>query len=168
MSSRSPTKSRRQLAHSSSFWYSLAWGLGLRAPRLHVRLDARADDPDRASGLLAEAWRSVRDAGDPEMDYAILTTPRGAGRIKWLGPAFSTKFLYFAHGTDAPPTHLTLDRVVATKLQVTAWPAAPTTGWRPSTYGAYCVLMHHWAAEASDREGRDVSPDEIEFTVFKG
>lgn len=149
-------------------WNSLAWGLGLRAPRLHARLDAIAHDPDRASELLAEAWRSVRDAGDPETDYAILTTPHGAGRIKWLGPAFSTKFLYFAHGPDATPTHLILDRVVATKLQVTAWPAAPTTGWWPSTYGAYCALMHHWAAEASDRSGRDVSPDEIEFTVFKG
>jgi hypothetical protein len=149
-------------------WYCLAWGLGLRAPRLHARLDAIANDPNRASQLLTEAWRSVRDMGDPEASYAILTTARGVGRIKWLGPAFSTKFLYFAQGVAATPTHLILDKVVSTKLQATAWPDAPTAGWWPSTYGAYCSLMQHWTAEASDRSGRDVSPDEIEFTVFMG
>ena len=127
-----------------------------------------ANDPNRASQLLTEAWRSVRDMGDPEASYAILTTARGVGRIKWLGPAFSTKFLYFAQGVAATPTHLILDKVVSTKLQATAWPDAPTAGWRPSTYGAYCSLMQHWTAEASDRSGRDVSPDEIEFTVFMG
>ncbi|WP_175460517.1 hypothetical protein [Arthrobacter sp. ok909] len=28
-----------------------------------------------------------------------MTTDRGAGRIPWFGPAFSTKFLYFAQGS---------------------------------------------------------------------
>jgi hypothetical protein len=147
-------------------WHSLAWGLGARAPRLHARLDAIADDQDGAAKLLVKAWLSVRDGDDPETSYALLTTPGGAGRIKWLGPAFSTKFLYFAQG-HAVPTHLILDKIVATNLQATAWPDAPTAAWWPVTYGAYCALMLRWAAEASHRSGRDVSADEIEFTVFK-
>jgi hypothetical protein len=142
-------------------WYSLAWGLGPRAPRLHARLDAIADDRKRASRLLTDAWLSALDGGDPETTYRILTTDRGAARIKWLGPAFSTKFLYFAQGHAMAAKYLILDKVVATKLQSTAWPDAPTAAWWPSTYGSYCVLMQHWATAASDKLDREVSPDEI-------
>lgn len=148
-------------------WHSLAWGLGPRAPRLNARLDAIADDQDGASKLLVKAWTSVRDGDDPETSYALLTTPRGAGRIKWLGPAFSSKFLYFAQGQAVAPAHLILDKVVATHLRATAWPDAPTTAWWPVTYGSYCALMQEWAVEASLRSGRVVSPDEIEFAVFR-
>jgi hypothetical protein len=147
-------------------WHTLAWGLGPRAQRLHARLDAIADQ-DGASKRLVEAWVSVRDGDDPKTSYQILTTDRGASRIRWLGPAFSTKFLYFAQGQAVAPTHLMLDNVVATNLQATAWPDAPTAGWWPITYGSYCALMQGWAAEASGRSGREVSADEIEFTVFK-
>ena len=148
-------------------WHTLAWGLGRRAQHLLARLDAIADDQDGASKRLVEAWVSVRDGGDPKTSYEILTTDRGASRIRWLGPASSTKFLYFAQGQAVAPTHLILDNVVATNLQATAWPDAPTAAWWPITYGSYCALMQRWAAEASDRSGRDVSADEIEFTVFK-
>ena len=110
---------------------------------------------------------SLRDGNDPKTSYEILTTPKGAGRIKWLGPAFSTKFLYFAQGQAVSPTHLILDKVVATNLHATAWPDAPTSAWWPVTYGSFCALMQAWAAEASNRAGRVVSPDEIEYTVFK-
>ena len=149
-------------------WYSLAWGLGPRAPRLHARLDAIAKDQDGASKLLVKAWISVRDGDDPATSYAVLTTSGGAGQIKWLGPAFSSKFLYFAQGQAVTPTHLILDKVVATNLKATAWPDAPTTAWWPVTYGSYCALMREWAFEASLRSGRVVSSDEIEFAVFSG
>ncbi len=36
-------------------WYSLAWGLGSRAPRLAAQLDAVAKDPQRVAELVAGA-----------------------------------------------------------------------------------------------------------------
>ncbi|WP_373427606.1 hypothetical protein [Arthrobacter sp. B3I9] len=148
-------------------WYSLAWGLGTRAPRLHARLDGVAEDEGKAADLLTEAWEVVRSGADAEKAYSVLTTDKGRGRIKWLGRAFSTKFLYFAQGSTAVPNSLILDEVVATNLRPTAWPSAPTTAWWPSTYGSYCLLMKNWAEKAELRSGNETSPDQIELAVFK-
>ena len=147
---------------------SLAWGLGPRAPRLKARLDALAEAPAQAAHLLLTAWESVRERNPPEKTYSVLTTNRGQGRIPWLGPAFSTKFLYFAHGDSARPTHVILDEVVATNLGPSAWTDPPTAGWWPETYGNYCRLMDNWAREATAELGRDVRPDEVELAVFRG
>lgn len=145
---------------------ALAWGLGLRAPRLTARLDALAGSKDAAERLLA-AWICVREEKPADEAYKILTMDRGKGRIPWLGPAFSTKFLYFAQGLNQQPRHLILDKVAAINLRPFAWPDSPTTAWWPSTYAKYCTLMGNWAHQASDRAGREVRPDEIELTVFR-
>jgi hypothetical protein len=145
---------------------SMAWGLGLRAPRLKARLDAIERDPYGTAERLTEAWEPVRASADPKYAYRILTTERGAGRISMLGPAFATKFLYFAQGPEAHPNLLILDKVVATKLRPFAWPHSPTEGWWPETFASYCTLMDNWAREATDRAEHDVRPDEIEYTLF--
>lgn len=149
-------------------WYSLAWGLGTRAPRLHARLDGIAEDKRKAANLLTEAWESALNGADAEKAYSVLTTHKGRGRIKWLGPAFSTKFLYFAQGSTKAPSYVILDAVVARNLRPAAWPSAPSTAWWPSTYGAYCLLMQNWAEEAQLRSGNETSPDQIELAVFRG
>lgn len=149
-------------------WYSLAWGLGTRAPRLHARLNGIAEDERKAANLLMEAWGLARNEADAEKGYSVLTTDKGRGRIKWLGPAFSTKFLYFAQGSTKAPSYLILDAVVARNLRATAWPSAPSTAWWPSTYGAYCLLMKNWAEEAQVRSGNETTSDQIELAVFKG
>ncbi|MCO4273055.1 hypothetical protein NG701_01165 [Pseudarthrobacter sp. HLT3-5] len=151
------------------FYYSLAWGLGTRAPRLHQRLDGLAADPEKAGKLLLAAWTLVRD-GAPACDaYGTLTTNRGAGRIPWFGPAFSTKFLYFAQGSVANPKHIILDQVVSKNLRLDAWPQAPTAGWWPETYERYCGLLGRWADQAGERlhGARRVRADEIELTLFR-
>lgn len=147
-------------------WYSLAWGLGSRAPRLAARLDAVAKDPQRVAELVAGAWTLTRDGANPAVCYAALLTSRGRPRVSWLGGAFATKVLYFAHGTQTAPRNLILDKVVADKLRPIAWETAPTTAWWPDTYQTYCDLMSRWAGEASERAGRSVEADEIEGALF--
>lgn len=149
-------------------YYSLAWGLGARAPRLHARLDALAADQDRAGELLLKAWETARTGAPAAEAYSVLTTDRGSGRIRQLGPAFATKFLYFAQGTEAEPRLLILDAVVAGNLPK-AWPGAATWGWYPATYGRYCELMGSWAGQATERlnGSRIVRADEIELALFR-
>jgi hypothetical protein len=150
-------------------YYSLAWGLGTRAPRLHQRLDSLAAQEENAGHLLLDAWTLVRDGAPTRKAYAALTSNRGAGRIPWFGPAFSTKFLYFAQGSAARPRHVILDQVVAKNLRPDAWPQAPTAGWWPETYERYSRLLDRWADEATERleTARRVRPDEIELTLFR-
>lgn len=151
------------------FYYALAWGLGMRAPRLHQRLDGLAAHQEKAGQLLLAAWTLIQDGAPVGEAYRTLTTDRGAGRIPWFGPAFSTKFLYFAQGGAVEPQHVILDQVVSKNLRVDAWPQAPTAGWWPETYERYCKLLTLWAYQASERldEPRKVRADEIEITLFR-
>ena len=76
-------------------YYSLAWGLGKRAPYLRQRLDSLADNQDGAADLLVTAWTSMRDGSQPEDVYSILTTNRGGpgasrGSARPFPPSFST------------------------------------------------------------------------------
>lgn len=149
-------------------YHSLAWGLGTRARFLNGRLDGLAADQDRAGALLTDAWTAARSGTRAADVYSMLTTRRGAGRIRNLGPAFSTKFLYFAQGASTEPRYLILDAVVSGNL-TEAWPGAATGGWYPDTYGRYCTLLGNWARQASVRlqDSRQVRADEIELAIFK-
>ena len=151
------------------FYYSLAWGLGIKAPRLHHRLDNFATHREEASELLVSAWNAARDSESVKDAFIILTTEDGAGRIPWFGPAFSTKFLYFAQGAAAAPKHLSLDRFVAANLDRDAWPDATTDVWVPEVYEQYCTLLAGWADEASGDSSvdRDVRADEIELAITR-
>jgi hypothetical protein len=150
------------------FWASLAWGLGLKGPRLTARVRTVADDSAGSATLLLNAWQQVRDGADPVSCYRALITKRGAGLIHGNGPAFATKFLYFAQGAGVPPRCLILDAVVAHRLsdELRLWPKAPTAGWYPDTYARYCNLMQRWSREATERSSHLVLPDEIEMTLF--
>ncbi len=151
------------------FYYSLAWGLGTRAPRLHQRLDGLAANQEKAGQLLVSAWTLVQEGAPIREAYGTLATDRGAGRIPWFGPAFSTKFLYFAQGNTINPRHVILDQVVSRNLRRDAWPQAPTAGWWPETYERYCGLLERWADQASERldDSRPIRADEIELTLFR-
>ncbi|WP_247048191.1 8-oxoguanine DNA glycosylase OGG fold protein [Arthrobacter rhizosphaerae] len=151
------------------FYYSLAWGLGTRAPRLHQRLDGLAAHQEKAGQRLVTAWTLVQDGAPLHDAYRALTTDRGAGRIPWFGPAFSTKFLYFSQGSSIDPKHVILDQVVSKNLRLDAWPQAPTAGWWPETYERYCGLLGRWADQAGERlDGtRRVRADEIEIALFR-
>ncbi|MBD7996653.1 hypothetical protein H9639_15245 [Arthrobacter sp. Sa2CUA1] len=148
-------------------YYSLAWGLGKRARKFNKRLDGLAEDQENTAKLLTEAWTAVRSGEPAEVVYSTLTTSRGKARIPQFGPAFSTKFLYFAQGPDIPPRYVILDKVVAGSLHE-AWPGAPKAGWYPDAYGRYCSFISRWADLATEEinGARKVRADEIEFTLF--
>ncbi|WP_404321200.1 hypothetical protein [Arthrobacter luteolus] len=160
----------REIAPENAFqllYYSLAWGLGRKARNLPKRLDGLAEDRERTAELLVDAWTAVRSREPAEDIYSILATPKGKARIPQFGPAFSTKFLYFAQGPTVPPRYVILDKVVATNLHE-VWPGAPKAGWYPDTYERYCAFMSRWADLATDElhGERTVRADEIEYAVF--
>jgi hypothetical protein len=120
-----------------------------------------AADSDRCGGLLAEAAAMAAD--DPIAAYALLRPARTA--INGLGPAFFTKFLYFAGGGRRGS--LILDARVAGRLRRSCgWASlVGTTSWPATTYGRYLELLHRWADEVSAGV-RPVDADEIELQLF--
>lgn len=110
-----------------------AWGTGTKAQRV-----ARVVKPLHEDGVLDALQRSFHAARtmDPVTAYRRLNSP-DEDRIKGFGPAFFTKWLYFA-AYDQPGRHgerppLILDARVANAL---GWPPR-TDRWPSSAYAQY-------------------------------
>jgi hypothetical protein len=145
-------------------WHTLAWGGGMKARLMNKRLDSITADPARATEALRTAAAAARTS--PADAFEVLY-PLGRTFLKYLGPAFFTKYLYFAGGGS--PTHpcVILDRVTADRLRSHGWGGVRSAGWSTSTYVRYCELLACWARHASVRIGRDVVADEIELWLFQ-
>lgn len=157
----------------SLLWHALAWGTG-SSQRGNARRIESLTGADRAVNveLLRTAAKHAMD-GDPASAYSTLIC-RGGGRIRGLGPAFFTKFLYFASEGTTGTRCLILDARVAGELGLAGWASLPHRGgsysynWYTDTYVSYCELLAHWAEEESDRLKTTVWPDEIERALFAG
>lgn len=104
---------------------------------------------------LLRSYQEVRGGGDPVSAYRSLHT--GQNKIKFFGPAFFTKWLYFAgyeSTSDSGRRPLILDARVARTL---GW---ATADWSSSDYGRYLDL----ASEAAD--GLGTTPHVIEHALY--
>jgi hypothetical protein len=141
-------------------WHALAWGTGTRMFRIGRRLGGIAADVAAARNSLTKAAGLSRT--DPGGAYDLLLRPSPCS-IKYLGPAFFTKFLYFAGGGEPDHPCLILDARVAKSLHTIGWTSLNTRGpWPTKTYLRYLGLMSRWAGE------HNVAPDELERTLYKG
>jgi hypothetical protein len=144
---------------------SLAWGLGGKAPWLGRRLNALQRESETFPQLLLAAWQLVRGGTTPQVAYEALVRDNGSGRIAMLGPAFATKFLYFAQGNSSHNIVI-LDRVLARSVRKAGWSGLKNAGWTPTTYAKYADLIARWAAEAAAHCGESVEPDQVEHAIF--
>ncbi|MGW7257755.1 8-oxoguanine DNA glycosylase OGG fold protein [Streptomyces sp. NPDC054834] len=139
---------------------ALVWGTGTKARSVARRADifaaASAGDIDaRLEGGLG----ALREEGPVAAYYAF----NNDQHIKFLGPAFFTKVIYFAghEQCDGAWRPLILDRFVALALRAAdtgeKW---PTSGWTTPLYRQYLFLAHEHAQKAG------VLPDQIEATLF--
>ncbi|MCF7837109.1 MAG: hypothetical protein K9N49_00605 [Candidatus Marinimicrobia bacterium] len=90
--------------------------------------------------------------------------------IKWLGPAFASKYLYyFCRKVPAHVKPLICDRVVLRAMRTFDWPAwcvnyiadGNTPRRQAHAYGQYLILMHNWAHALGCR------PDQLEYFLWR-
>jgi hypothetical protein len=139
---------------------ALIWGTGTRARSVarHARVFAESSPRDIDARLEA-AMGILREEGAVAAYYAL----NNEQRIRFLGPAFFTKVLYFAGhercvGAWRP---LILDRFVALALRAAdpgeKWRGG---GWTTPRYSRYLALAHDHAQRAG------VLPDQMEAAWF--
>jgi hypothetical protein len=144
-------------------WHVLAWGLGRRTRLCRMRTDAVMVDVPAAAAMLRRAAELSRS--DPEGAYDHLHR-RGTGRLRGLGPAFGTKYLYFAGGGASAHRSFILDQRCASALKKHGWTALRGGAWSATTYGAYCRLVDRWAVQHQQRIGIPIVGDQIEKWLF--
>ncbi|MFJ9590491.1 8-oxoguanine DNA glycosylase OGG fold protein [Streptomyces acidicola] len=146
-------------------WRVLAWGSGMKLRLNRKRMRAVADNPSSAVQALRQALKAARE--DPAQAYEALR-PRDHNAIAYLGPAFSTKVLYFAgNGAVDHPCAILDSQVAATLRDACKWDSLGENEWPTSTYVRYCALLDRWAREESRWLGRYIGIDEIERWLFR-
>lgn len=144
-------------ADALSFYVWIAgWGTGTGARA--VGRSAQVLNSSNVSDLLWESFSTVHDLGAIEAYRRLYS--KGENRIKYFGPAFFTKWLYFSSydswtaGTHAP---LILDSRVAATL---CW---ASTGWTSIEYGQYLEdaeeIRQSWAPDESSHV--------VEYALFR-
>lgn len=132
------------------------WGTGTKAQRV-----ARCVRPLREEGAVAALARSFEAAQsqNPVEAYRRLNT-WGEDRVKYFGPAFFTKWLYFSsYAGQSRQDHLPLilDARVSTAI---GW---KTARWRSGDYGRYLDIV----AQIIDTWCGPTEPHVIEYALFK-
>jgi Putative 8-oxoguanine DNA glycosylase OGG-like protein len=135
----------------AAFLVSQIWGYGRRGYGPHrVR---RILSQDHAIEHLRAAYGVLCRDGP----ISAFATFSGEHRITGLGPAFFTKFMYFA---DPNRSALVLDEYVADWLGEHAGMKLVLYPARPSAYREYWNLMQRWAIEL------EIAADEVEQLIF--
>jgi hypothetical protein len=146
---RSPT------AAWQAFMVVMVWGQGMTGygPWRTARI---LRDTSEAKERLARVARHLTQGG------ALDAYRRFGGdcRLRWLGPAFGTKYLYFCPQSPGSPA-LILDRLVAQWLTRNTQSSFHAGPWSPSTYRRYLELVGSWAAALG------VAAEEVEWCIFQ-
>jgi hypothetical protein len=118
---------------------------------LHRRLPASSQFDLDVVGVAQD------DEGTPALSIYVLNTrmrqsewrdPNNKTALSDLGPAFFTKYLYFAGVGCADHRCCILDENVAMSLHRTCgWASLPTKNWLATAYGGYALLLDRWIDE---------------------
>jgi hypothetical protein len=147
-------------------WHSMAWGTGSRRRKVLKRMDAIAHDHERTTLALVEA---AGMSADRPVDAYERLAPNRKTVIKEFGPAFFTKYLYFAGGGNPGHPCLILDARVAQKLIDIGWTSMHADGgWPSATYGRYLnEIVKPWHASLpANEDGQRPRADLIERWLF--
>lgn len=142
----------------AAFLVSRAWGEGMNGYGATRALDIFDLNPE-VSGALLSVARVLRDTGAEAAYEALSNTAES--RLKKLGPAFGTKFLYFSQPVGQLPRALIHDAQIAKWFRTRAGTSLASEEWSPPTYREYLRTMHNWAA------GLRCEPDDLEMCIFR-
>lgn len=138
---------------------SYAWGTG-RTGYGPFRCNGILQKPHIEESL-REGVRLANSEG-PMNAYHYLNN-RTEGHVLGLGPAFFTKFLYFAGRNSPRPHALILDQVLAGAIRTISTNPRLLAGasWRTADYAFYLAYVDHLAQRVG------VPTDEIECRIFR-
>ncbi len=137
-----------------AFVITVAWGFGTVGYGPHRARRMMSATQTVGSRLLA-VTNALHSAG-PSAAYRLLA---GDQRIKYLGPSFGTKFLYFK-SVPGPAMALILDRQIGGWLAAQARMKLMVDRWHPKSYDRYLSMMAEWASSTG------LEPDTLEMILF--
>lgn len=154
----------------TAFIAAMIWGYGTTGYGPYRTARVLTTDPEAVEHLVEIA----RIAQDPErggeIAFAHIAEQRSGGvsYLKYLGPAFGTKFLYFltAASNDVDTTPV-LDAVVRRWFTKHAEVKLYTAWWDPDSYSRYLGLLDEWRAQLPSPAGSGpLQREDVELLIF--
>ncbi|MAT06907.1 MAG: hypothetical protein CL424_17890 [Acidimicrobiaceae bacterium] len=138
-----------------AFVVAMVWGYGSvgYGPWRTRRILDR--NPDAAASLRRTA--QIQGAEGAVEAYRFLANN---GRLRYLGPAFATKFLHFVPQCGDGASALIHDALVSRAIRDLAGQRCSATRWSTPTYARYLGLVGDWADDL------DLDPVDIEMLLF--
>jgi|SRR5699024_1054924 len=150
------------------FLLAMLWGYGLGGLG-PFRTRRVLDQPNAKSELFEVARKAQAKGGLDAFRLVEDRRNRSSGAfLKWLGPAFGTKFIYFLTAKIDPKTPTpVMDSVVSNWFQINA-PRRPlrVDFWHSPSYELFLESLNEWAANLSHRHGQPVRVDDVEYLIF--
>lgn len=149
------------------FLLAMVWGHGsvgygpFRTRRILER-------PEVASELLEVAEIAYRGGGLEAFAHVASRRRESGTFLKWLGPAFGTKYIYFltAQDTTQQPAPV-MDAVVRRWFGVHVPDRPLKVGiWDVLSYRTFLESLTEWAEEIRERFGHHVRLDDVEYMIF--
>lgn len=162
----------------SVFLASMIWGYGMvgYGPYRTQRMLNHGSDDAEYSALaqlveVAQIAQQTQDGGLRAFEHIAEARSGGRSYLKYLGPAFGTKFIYFL--TKASPEVATapvLDSVVAGWIQRNAPEVERLriSSWCTNSYKHYAETLQKWAEDLPrTTAGRQLEVDDVELLIFQ-
>lgn len=150
------------------FLLAMLWGYGLVGfgPFRTRRI---LDRPEAAAELLEVAQTAQSDGGLTAFKL-IAERRSGDGRtfLKWLGPAFGTKYIYFLTAKNNPQEPApVMDAVVYRWFRKHAPDRMLRVDfWHTTSYELFLNSLEEWASDIAQRFGQEVPIDDVEYLIF--
>lgn len=146
-------------------WNTLAWGTGRRARNNGQRIKSVTGNPE-ARKILQDAALASRD--EPDDAFECFKTGHGRNTFPYLGPAFFTKYMYFAGAGRPSHSSVIVDQYVLKTLHQETGSAdfVARFNYGRRVYRSAIGVLSEWAAAASEQLDRKVELDEIEYWAF--
>lgn len=151
----------------NAFLLSMVWGYGPvgYGPFRTRRVLNGKDAPAR---LLEVARIAQSEGGLPAFKQIAGKRQQDRGYLKFLGPAFGTKYLYFLTAAiPAVETTPVLDAVVERWFRQNL-PGSPVSSfsWQTGSYEAFLRYLQEWSTALAGAGNDDLKLDDVEYLIF--
>lgn len=157
-------------AVATAFIAAMIWGYGTSGYGPYRTARVLSTDPDAMEHLIEIANIAQDPAQGGLAAFTKIAEQRAAGvrYLKYLGPAFGTKFLYFlTAASDEVETTPVLDAVVRRWFRDEAHETLYTTWWDPDSYAKYLGLLDEWRKQLPAATGSTtLKREDVELLIF--
>lgn len=151
----------------TAFVAAMVWGYGPVGYGAWRTKRIFSENKDAVEQLLETAKIAQSEGGLAAFRHIASKRGEAGGYLKYLGPAFGTKYIYFLTKASGKDTSPVLDSIVQ-RWFAKHDPETPlnVVWWEPASYERYLDRLEEWAEDLGVDTNRPLALDDVEHLIF--